>query len=63
MKEEKTWIVKRDSSYGNNYIYPVCEKAKLFTKLTKQKTLSDDALAIIKSLGYNLTTESEKIWN
>ena len=61
MTDNKTIIVKRKSSWGNDYIYPVCEKAKLFTKLTKQKTLSDDALTIIKSLGYNLTTESEKI--
>ena len=61
MKKEKTIIVKRDSSYGNDYIYPVCEKAKLFTALTKQKTLSDGAIDIIKALGFNLTTEREKI--
>ena len=61
MTDEKTIIVKRKSSWGNEYIYPVCEKAKLFTRLTKQKTLNDGALGIIKNLGYNLITESEKI--
>lgn len=40
--------------YGNDYIYPVCEKAKLFTKITGRKTLSRETLEIIKELGYEV---------
>ena len=61
MIEEKTIIVKKDSSYGNNYIYPVCPKAKLFADIAGNKTLLPDVIELIKKLGYNLTTESEKI--
>ena len=61
MIKEKTIIVKRDSSYGNNYIYPVCTKAKLFASIAGNKTLRPDVIELIKKLGYNLTTESEKI--
>lgn len=44
--------VEVKTSFGRELIYPVCDKAKLFTELTKTETLSPDALEVIKSLGY-----------
>ena len=59
--KEKTIIVKRKSSWGNEWIYPVCPKAKLFADIAGNKTLLPDVIEKVKKLGYNLTTESEKI--
>lgn len=40
------------SVYGNEVIYPVCDKAKLFAKLSNTKTLTYHSIQVIKSLGY-----------
>ena len=61
MTDEKTIIVKRKSSWGNEWIYPVCNKAHVFAKISGNKTLLPGVIELIKKLGYNLTTESEKI--
>ena len=61
MTDEKTIIVKRKGSWGNEWIYPVCPKAKLFASISGNKTLLPDVIELIKKLGYNLTTEREKI--
>ena len=54
-------LVSKKNVYGINYIYPVCPKAKLFASIAGNKTLRPDVIELIKKLGYNLTTESEKI--
>ena len=61
MTNEKTIIVKRKGSWGNEWIYPVCPKAKLFASISGNITLLPKVIELIKKLGYNLTTESEKI--
>lgn len=38
--------------YGNETIYPSCEKAKAFAALAGQKTLTMREITLIKSLGY-----------
>lgn len=43
--------------YGNETIYPVCETAKLLTKLTGNKTLTRAALETIKQLGYSIAVQ------
>lgn len=45
-------VVTIKSVYGNELVYPVCEKAKLFAKLSGSKTLTHSALRDIKALGY-----------
>jgi len=52
--EKDTIHVEMKNVYGNNLIYPVCLQAKLLTALTGQKTLTQDAINIIKRLGYKL---------
>jgi len=36
--------------YGNELIYPMCDDAKRFTRLTQTKTLHRDDIAVRKSL-------------
>ena len=44
--------VQTRNVYGVKRVYPVCDKARLFTELTGRKTLSEQDLAIIKGLGF-----------
>lgn len=40
--------------YGNETIYPVCDKAKTFASMVGQKTLTRDNIEHIKKLGYSV---------
>jgi len=40
--------------FGNEKIYPVCEKARMFAKLVKQKTLTREDIQKIKMLGFQI---------
>ena len=44
--------------YGNDKIYPVCEKADVFCKLIGQKTLTERDIKIIKELGYEVQVQA-----
>ena len=54
-------VVTKKNVYGVERIYPICTKAKLFASISGNKTLLPDVIELKKKLGYNLTTESEKI--
>ena len=54
-------VVSKKNVYGVERIYPVCTKAKIFAAISGNKTLLPEVIEQIKKLGYNLTTESEKI--
>ena len=54
-------LVTKKNVYGIERVYPVCTKAKLFASIAGNKTLRPGVIELIKKLGYNLTTESEKI--
>jgi len=53
--------VKIKNVYGVPRVYPVCEKAELFARISGNKTLLPDDIELIKKLGYNLKTESEVV--
>jgi hypothetical protein len=40
--------------YGNDLIYPICEKAKLFVSLIGKKTFATNDLSVIERLGYKI---------
>ena len=42
------------NSYGHDLIYPACDQAREFAKLTRTKTLSDYNISTIKRLGYKV---------
>ena len=54
-------IVKKQTVYGNELIYPICNQSKILASISGKKTLSPIDIALIKRLGYTLTTESESI--
>jgi len=54
-------VVSKKNVYGVERVYPVCNKAKIFATISGNKTLLPEVIEQIKKLGYNLTTESEKI--
>ena len=58
---ETALIVEKKNVYGVDRIYPVCNKAKILTALTGNKTLLDVDIKLIKQLGYTLTTKAEEI--
>lgn len=43
--------------YGNNTIYPVCAKAKLFADIAGTKTLTFTAIHKIKALGFEVIVQ------
>jgi hypothetical protein len=61
MTDEKTIIVKRKGSWGNEWIYPVCKNAKLFANISGKKTLLPRVIDCVKALGYQVKQPSEDI--
>jgi hypothetical protein len=43
------------SQFGNQRIFPACDKAELFCTIAGTTTLTDSAIKAIKSLGYTVT--------
>ena len=56
----KVWVLVR-MVFGNETVYPVCEKAKLFAKIAGTKTLCPTALSSIKALGYEIEVIPSKL--
>ena len=54
-------IVSKKNVYGVERVYPVCNKAKILTALTGNKTLLDVDIKLIIQLGYTLTTKREEL--
>lgn len=53
-----TITVEIKSVYGNEMIYPACETAKQFAALIGTKTLTREAIAKIKALGYSIQVQA-----
>ena len=53
--------VRITSNYGTRTIYPVCETAKLLAELAGTKTLTTQALDIIKRMGYAINVQQEQL--
>jgi hypothetical protein len=47
--------------YGNCAFYPLCETSKRFAQIAGTKTLTQDALRIIKAMGYEITQTTKEI--
>jgi len=55
----KDLIVRKQSVYGIERIYPVCLTSQLVARLIRQKTFDRESIRILKRLGY--TFEAEKV--
>lgn len=54
-------IVNVKTVYGRDLIYPVCENAKAFARISKNETLTVEVLKEIKALGFGLIFEAKKV--
>ena len=52
-----TITVKIKNVFGHERIYPVCPQAKLFARISGHKTLTRDAIGLIKEMGYTVSQE------
>ena len=55
--------VKLKNVYGNDLIYPVCDKAKAFAAIAGKKTLTKYDISEIQFLGYMVNVVSESLGN
>ena len=53
--------VRITNVYGNQTIYPVCEKALLLARLAGFKTLPSHTIETIKQLGYSINIQQQTI--
>ena len=44
--------------YGRETIYPACKQSAFFAALAGTKTLTEDALRLIRAAGYEITVEA-----
>ena len=54
-------VVMIKNVYGNELIYPVCDKAKRFALLSGRKTLSPRDIEIIEELGFSVRVQAPTI--
>ncbi len=50
-------VVRVKNVYGNDTIYPVCARSKLFADLLGQKSLTFGDMRIIEELGFKVTIQ------
>jgi len=53
-------LIEIKNIYGRDVIYPICEKSQLLTRLSGNRTLTEEAIAVIKRLGYTFITTTTK---
>ena len=53
-------IVEKKNVYGVERVYPVCKKAKLFARISGNKTLLDEDRKLIAELGYTFSNKAEE---
>ena len=51
-KANEIIVVEIKTVYGEELVYPVCRKARIFAKLCNTKTLTPSTIAQIRELGY-----------
>lgn len=61
MFSENTIRVYVKNNYGQDVVYPVCDKAFLFAEIANTKTLTPDTIKKIKALGYKFTVLAKEI--
>jgi hypothetical protein len=53
--------IKFKNVYGNDLIYPNCDKSRLICQIMETKTIPNDKLELLKELGYKFNIGVFKI--
>jgi len=56
-----TITVRIKNVYGNETIYPVCDKAKAFANIAGTTTLTRHVIAQIKAMGFAISVQTPTI--
>jgi hypothetical protein len=48
-------------NYGVCAFYPMCDISRAFARIAGTKTLTKDALNVIKTMGYTITQQTKEI--
>ena len=54
-------LVEVKNVYGVQTVYPICEQAKFFAALACTKTLTSQALKLIKQAGYQVCVATPEL--
>lgn len=54
-------IVEERNVYGNDLIYPVCERSKELTELTGNKTITEGTKRKLKAMGHTLVMREKTL--
>jgi len=54
-------VVQIKQVYGNDTVYPVCDRAKLFAELLGQKSLTFTDMRIIEAMGFQVTIQPQTL--
>jgi len=54
-------IVEERNVFGNDLIYPVCERSKELTALTGHKTITEDSKRKLKAMGHTLVMREKTL--
>jgi hypothetical protein len=54
--------VRVTNNYGIQTVYPVCEVARKLAALAGTKTLTPQAIHLIKGLGYTVLVEEQRLY-
>jgi hypothetical protein len=54
-------LVEVKNVYGVQTVYPICEQAKFFAALAGTKTLTSQALKLIKQAGYQVCVATPEL--
>ena len=56
-----TITVQIKNVYGNETIYPVCEKAKAFANIAGTRTLTRHVIEQVKQMGFSITVAQQAL--
>jgi hypothetical protein len=54
-------LVEIKSVYGNELIYPMCDRSRMFAELVGRKTLSPRQVEVIKQMGFEIEVKGRTI--
>ena len=57
----KELAVSVKNVYGKDTVYPECDTSKLLAQLSGHRTLTGDAISILKNLGYTFAPITKEI--